>query len=265
MDIKLIIFSACHFKKKIFTNTPLAAFSNYLAQRHGYKTVLYTDSINYEQFKNIKYDEFVFLDEKIIEQFPNRGWCLGKLLAMSMVKEPFIHIDFDLLLVNNLPNYIKTNECFAFHNEPYMKELFKPPGVHKLYKKYKFQNELNYNETESNNCAIIGGQNYQLINESCEKVIDYAITNRKFFDKFGNLFKTQKTRIYIPVFFEQIFLLNIIREKTLSKTIPTIIQEETLETISTKADELKIMHLWGGKLKFLPQFQKIVERKNISF
>lgn len=265
MDIKLIVFSACRFKRKFFTSSHLAAFSNYLAKKHGYKTLLYTDSNNYEFLKNIEYDEVKFFDENLINEFPDRAWCLGKLLAMSLVKEPFIHIDFDLLLVKNIPSHVKNSECFAFHKEAYMQNLFKPVGVRKLYKKYNFQDELNYNKIESNNCAIIGGQNYQLINESCNKVIDFAISNRKFFNKFGNLFKNQKTRIYIPVFLEQILLLNLIREKTVTKTIPTIIEENSLPEISSKADELKIIHLWGGKANLLPYVENLVKNKNISF
>lgn len=265
MDIKLIVFSACSFKRRGFTNSGLAAFSNHLAKKHGYQTVLYTDLNNYESLKNIKYDKVKFLDEKIIKEFPDRAWCLGKLLVMSLIKEPFIHIDFDLLLIKDIPSYIKKNECFVFHSEPYMKNLFRPRGVRKLYNKYNFQNELNYNQTESNNCAIIGGQNYQLINESCSKVIDFAISNRKFFNKFGNLFKNQKTRIYIPVFLEQILLLNLIRERTVLKTIPTIIEGNSLPEISSKANKLKLFHLWGDKAKFLPHFKALALNKNINF
>jgi hypothetical protein len=265
MDIKLIIFSACSFKRKSFTNSALAAFSNRFAQKHGYKTVLYTDARNYEVLKNVEYDDVKFFDEKIINKFPSSGWSLGKLLAMSMTHEPFIHIDFDMLMINDVPPNIKTNECFVFHQEPYMKEIFETNGVQKLYQKYNYQKELNYNQTSSNNCAIIGGQNYQLINDSCNKVIDYAVSNRKFFEEFRNLFHPSSTAVYIPVFFEQILLLNIIREKTALKTIPTILESDSLERILTEAKELKLFHLWGNKQKFLPEFIELAKTKNISF
>ena len=265
MDIKLIIFSACSFKRKSFTNSALAAFSNFLAKKHGYKTVLYTDAPHYEILKNVEYDEVKFFDEKIINEFPNTGWSLGKLLAMSMVKKPFVHIDFDMLMINDVPHNIKANECFVFHKEIYMEKIFEIKGVQKLYQKYNYQKELNYKQTSSNNCAIIGGQNYQLISDSCNKVIDYAISNKKFFEEFSNLFLPSSKAMYIPVFFEQILLLNIIREKTKSKTIPTIIEENDIKKIMIKADELKLFHLWGSKRKFLPDFTRLAKKKSISF
>ena len=261
MDIKLVIFSSCFFEGRIIYTTPaLAAVSNFLAQNHGYKTRLYTDSINYHLFKNIKYDEVVFLDDGFIKQFPQQGWSLGKLLAMSMVKEPFIHIDFDILLINDLPNHIKSNECFAFHKETYAKNLFRQKTIYEFYNKYGVQNELDYRETLSTNCAILGGQNFNLINESCNKVIEYSILNKSFFDKNYSSLITS-----IAVFFEQILLLNIIRNKTLLKTIPTVIQEETLDKILSKAQELKLLHLWGQKSDFFNRFHRIAKNKKISF
>jgi len=261
MDIKLVIFSSCFFQGRTSYTTPaLAAVSNFLAQKQGYRTRLYTDSINYHFFKNIKYDEVVFLDDEFIKQFPQKGWSLGKLLAMSMVKEPFVHIDFDLLLINDLPNHIKSNECFAFHRETYFKNLFKQETIYEFYSKYTVQNELNYEETLSTNCAIIGGQNFNLINESCNKVIEYSILNKSFFDKN---YSSRKSGI--AMFFEQILLLNIIRNKTLLKTIPAVIQEETLEKIRSKAQELKLLHLWGQKSDFFNRVIKIAKNKKISF
>jgi hypothetical protein len=262
MDIKLAIFSSCFFQRGTNYTTPaLAAVSNFLAQKHGYRTRLYTDSINYHFFKNIKYDEVVFLDDEFIKQFPHIGWSLGKLLAMSMTKEPFVHIDFDLLLINDIPNHIKFNECFAFHNETYFKKnLFRKETIYEFYSKYSVQNELNYKEAFSTNCAIIGGQNFQLINESCNKVIEYSILNKSFFEKSYGLPQSR-----VAVFFEQILLLNIIRNKTLLKTIPTVLQEETLEKIRLEGQELKLIHLWGQKADFFNHFIKIAKNKKISF
>lgn len=261
MDIKLVIFSSCFFEGRTNYTTPaLAAVSNFLAQKHGYRTRLYTDSINYHLFKNIKYDEVVFLDEEFIKQFPQKGWSLGKLLSMSMVKEPFVHIDFDLLLINDIPNHIKSNECFAFHKETYFKNLFRQETIYEFYNKYGVQNELDYRETLSTNCAILGGQNFNLINESCSKVIEYSILNKSFFDKNYSPLKSR-----IAMFFEQILLLNIIRNKTLLKTISTVLEGETLEKIRSEIKELKLLHLWGQKSDFFNRFTKIAKNKKISF
>lgn len=264
MSINLVVFSACSFpkRKSPYNHPALAGYSNYLAKKHGYKTRLYTDIKNYDLLKNIDYDEIIFLDEDIIKQFPERGWSLGKILAMSMVNQPFIHIDFDLLLVNNIPDNLQNEQCFVFHNEPHIK--FNKKIMTKLYNKYNNLNEIDIKYFQSKNCAIFGANDYQTVNKCCKKIINYAINNRILLDKYSNIiFKYEQDNIFIAVFLEQIFLLNLIRKKI--KYIPTIIPYFYFKDISKHADELKLVHLWGGKSNFINKFNQLAKDKNIKF
>lgn len=263
MQNHIIVFSACSFKRQLLhTNPPLAAYSNYLAKRHGYKTRLYTDLKNYKLLKNIEYDEIIFLDEKIIKEFPETGWSLGKILTMSMVNEPFIHIDFDLLLVNDIPKYIKNTPCFLLHNEPHLD--CKKSMIQKLYNKYQNLDEINYNFVHSTNCAIFGVNDYKTVNESCKKVLDYTMINNKFLKKYSNLlYSKYDDNNFFALFLEQILLLNIINNKI--NNLSLIINKKTFSEISREADKLKLFHIWGGKINFLEKFENVAKNKNLKY
>ena len=101
----------------------LAAVSNYFAKQHGYETVLYTDIAGNLLLNKIEYDKIILMPEHILNKFPKTGWSLGKLLATSMINEPFLHLDFDLFLFKPIEESVFNKQAVFFHDEIWMDEI----------------------------------------------------------------------------------------------------------------------------------------------
>lgn len=215
-----VIFSYLDFNKHFFCDIELAKLTNYYAQQQGYKTCLYTDEKGYNKLTpSINYDEVILFDKKITSQFNSNIWSMGKILAMSMVKEPFMHIDFDLFLLKPLDDNFINKDFFSLYPEPW---LFKIPSYEKnileIYKLYPNPEELNFNDFYSYNFAVVGGQKFKEINYVCSKLVEFSIAQNKKFDEIidkknfnkgpnGDLFSHAWC---LAVIFEQIMIKNLL-------------------------------------------------------
>jgi hypothetical protein len=208
-----VIFSHVVFENsRNFCNLEMAKISNNLVQKHGYKTCLYTDEYGYKLLhKNIKYDQIILFEKEKLNILPRKIWSFGKILAMSMVSEPFIHIDFDLLMLNDIDKKILNNDFFVLHKEPlinnntYKKEFNE---INKIYNMYPNKNEIS-NNINCYNFGIIGGRKFLEIQNVCNKIINFYFLYKKQIDFLAE--KTNPDWLY-PVIFEQILIPNFLNK-----------------------------------------------------
>ena len=76
-------------------------------------TTIYCDKQSYNVFKysDIPFTNIVYLRE--IDEFNTHHWGLHKLLVMSRQDKPFVHIDLDLILLEQPKLYPNYDICFA--------------------------------------------------------------------------------------------------------------------------------------------------------
>lgn len=215
-----VIFSYLELDSHFFCNLEMAKLTNSYAQQHGYKTCLYTDENGYRKLTPyINYDEVILFDKEVTSQLNPNIWSIGKILAMSMVKEPFMHIDFDLFLMKPLPNDFINKDFFSLYPEPW---LFVIPeyeeSILEVYKLYDHPEELDFKDFCSYNFAIVGGQKFKEINSVCSRLIDFSISKGQTLEKFldKKLFnKNIKKPLFshpwsLAVIFEQILIKNLL-------------------------------------------------------
>lgn len=252
-----ILYSFWQSRNHVFCNLEMAKLSHHCVKKLGYNTCLYTDKTGYGMLKNIiNYDEIVIFDDQLLSKFSSQIWSLGKILAMSLVESPFIHIDFDVFLLKPFESSLLNKDFFATYEEPWIHNF--QTNISKIYELYPHQKELDINNFTSFNFSIIGGQNFKKINEVCKKIIDFAIDYKEDVEKI----KTNLTWEH-AVTFEQIMIPNMLLTlcNIQTETIFPKINKQDLEgknfEIQIKKYMIenfinnKIIHLHGDKLNKL--------------
>lgn len=261
-----VIFSYVDFGLKDKNHSKIikmAAVSNFLAQKCGYKTTLFVDKKSYIFFEKIKYDSLIILEEEITENFPSQIWSLGKLLAMSKMREPFFHIDFDLLLFKALKNSLIQKEFICLHSEKWL--IFNTKIVIDIYKNLNIQMPF---PPISLNCAIVGGNNFKLISKTAIDLINYALNNKNILKDMNQQLREEDKYWTLSVIFEQVLFTNLIlNELALNYEDNLIINSHTYEDINLKLINNGILHLWNNKEKKINQnlIENIIKNNQIQY
>jgi hypothetical protein len=206
------IFSYWSAGSRFFCDKEMASIANSLAQKNGYKTCLYTDAKGLNLLKEVKYDEIVLFDELTISKFFPKIWSLGKILAMSLVKEPFVHLDFDLFLFKKLDDEIEKKDFFSLYPEPWLDlNLNVREDAAKILSVYPNQENLDMNALLSSNFAVVGGQKFEEINNVCNKILNFGTLYKdSFIEMEKNGFKAPSW--ILAVTFEQILIPNLLKQ-----------------------------------------------------
>ena len=253
-----IIFSYWKTGHRKFTSLEVAAMSNHLAKQHGHKTYLYADKSGLELFKNIEYDYRIEMDEKILSKLPASVWSLGKLLAISQHRAPFLHIDFDLMLFNDIPPENLSQDFLCAHPEYWFE--FDGNSYHKHSAKLNIIAPRPY----SHNCCIVGGNKYTEINSAAETIINYCIENNAEIEIDCEKYKTKLTWL-MPSLFEQTFFVNLVKNKLNIDKIPVVFDEININNLYKKFKISNIIHLWGDKLLTHELYDSYIAKNNIKY
>lgn len=259
-----IIYSFWQTNRHTFCNPEMAKLSHDYVKKLGYNTCLYTDQAGYNILKNVvNYDEIILFDEALLSKFSRQIWSLGKILAMSLINEPFMHIDFDVFLFKEVEDDLLNKDFFALYKEPWIHDF--EDMISKIYKLYPNQNDLNINEFTSFNFSVVGGQNFKEINEVCKKIINFAILYKENIEKIQMNYTWEHA-----VTFEQIMIPNLL-STLFDIQIKTIFPEnhrQDFEGIDSKEKiknyiiknsiKYKIIHLHGDKVNKLKVIQNFI-------
>lgn len=254
----------------------MAKLSLNLIKKLNYPTCIYLDQKNYDKFNNFKYDEKILLDQSILDKLPSNIWSLGKLLVFSQIKEPFIHIDFDLFCLEDNFKYFLNEKFLAFHEEPWADfEMFGDDIKHAFSHVDLLKNK-NVKDIKVYNCAAVGGNAIPEINKSAQLVLDYAIKHKNYFLKRDEFYQNDWAA---AVFFEQLLFMNLVKI-LLSSDVTCILDEKTStekhqplldlygpiggDFVIEEMARKKIIHLWGSKEKFIENFNLFLKSRKVN-
>lgn len=231
--------------------------SNFLSQTHGHYTIFYGDDISLKNFKSIAFNEIHKLNDTRIQEIPKQLWSISKFFAILNTNEPFLHIDNDVLLFRNINQELLEKGVIYLHDEFHMDK--------EVEKFQCFFNIQPKNGTEyinrSYNCGIFGGQNFSIIQEICNEIIEFIIENK---NKINNILNSEDSKQFEPfmpaVLVEQVWifkLLNFYKQK-----FEPILKGKTLAEVSDAGYVDNISHLQGTKNQCITQ-ETILKMNNI--
>lgn len=123
--------------------------------------------------------------------YPTDLWAIAKIITYSLQTEPFLHVDNDIYIWSEFPEYIvrsnlavqSIEESYA-HNRSYTEDImdkfsYVPAAISK-------QKETGL-EVNSINAGIIGGNNLSFIHDYGQEAVRFVERNLNDLDKLSNL------------------------------------------------------------------------------
>ncbi len=233
-------------------------------KEHFNKITLYTDS----EGARVLVDTLKLPYSEVTLSFDNFNcltchWALAKVRAYSMQTAPFLHIDGDIYLPQQLPKDIEKAQLVA-QNKEYCSDYYKSMisrflAVDGLKLAPQFHEALVKDDVPSYNLGFCGGNNIEFFGEFCEEV------ERFFSDNDFNGERFRNADISANVVYEQMFFSIMARNKGID--ISTI-YPETIRDNGYRADEFcdlshydqrQFVHILGGH-KRTPEVCDMVER-----
>ncbi|WP_428232474.1 DUF6734 family protein [Flavobacterium sp.] len=129
-------------------------------------------------FESIKTD----LDE--LNQYDKNSWALGKVKAYSIQKEPFMHVDLDVILFEALSDKLINNELYVQNLEPFTTDPYSKtylPYIDLLKKNEKNLPTGFHDTKHAFNLGIYGCNNLYFNTLFCESVFTFINQNEKHF------------------------------------------------------------------------------------
>lgn len=261
-----IIFSNINYKNNNLEQyLESAALSNYYAQKHGFETIFFGDRISLRIYRKIQYNHFRYIDQNEIESFPKSLWNIGKLIVMSKMTEPFIHMDFDVFLKTGFDIKKLNHDIICLHDEMFV-------NFNRLQEIFENKKPIEVGDSKiiSYNCGIVGGNDHNSLKESVNMVLNYIRNNYEFIDKISN--NTYYSKRYPTIFFpqvliEQIWLFQILKnyfKKNISVVIPTQIHWPNVENALRQN---KVIHLMREKnnIWYKKYISDVITNLNIKY
>lgn len=242
---------------KIVQPVELAALANFCAQKQGFETIFFGNEDSLKKFGKIKYNDKFKLEEECNRNLPKCFWSASKLIALSMMKEPCIHIDMDLLLTKPLTKDFLKNDIICFHDE-----FFNIKRYERLQNFYKISPQQHNSILGfTYNCGIIGGNDIVTINKGIKILFDFISKNKNYIDNIH--FKHP----YLPtsVLIEQIWLFQIF--KSLNKEITCLVNVKNFNNDYFKmwTDNGYIHFISTRKNQANETIEKIIQKYNIKY
>jgi len=138
-----------------------------LAKQFFPKVILYTDNFGFDMLVNnlgLQFDE-VNLCLNDLDNIPSYLWAYGKIITYQDQKEPFIHIDYDAFLFDQLPQKFLSSDIFVESFESFANYHFYQPHLRNLFRE-GYSNPFVYPSDKINyayNCGIFGGNDLDFI------------------------------------------------------------------------------------------------------
>lgn len=234
---------------KGFKNFARATHLSVLYSKENFKdVVLYTDTEGKKlliDYLKLPFDKVeIILDD--ISNIDPSFWAFGKIKALSLQKEPFLHIDFDVFLFKKLPNRLLEADCF-FQCKEIDYYWYKDGLQYLIDSNFSLEN-VNFKENIAYNCGIMGFNDLSIINlwfKNCQKFVEF------FKDTFI-------TELMPNILFEQHQIYHLINNNRSYNNIQLIGEEHT--DVEEVSEEIGYTHLLA-KNKNIPTVIKKVEKK----
>lgn len=237
----------------LYEHKKLLHLANFCAQKQGFETIFWGDEYSLKNFKEINFNHTEKFPEQIFNNFPKCFWSAAKLISLSLINEPCVHIDNDLFLLKPIQEDFFKNEIFCFHKESFtskwhnrLQDLFiiKPKEVINI-------------QIDCYNCGLLGGQDIKTIKKSINMLFNFISDNANYLDNIYYLNKDRKDLYVCPsVLFEQIWMFQIFKffKKEIYCLLPMI---HSWDHLFKKFSEIGITHLMRGKKKFFKKYNEM--------
>ena len=194
-------------------------------KKYSGKIDLYTDDIGYEYFKKQKVLDFYDdVNVDVLNKFdsvrPDIYWAAGKVKVIQSQTEPFISLDTDAVIYDNVEKYVnKKDPLVGFHYEMFGNEFYPFRNEIKTSDKYEWDENLNWDLFPVNVAITYFGDDIirhyytseclRFMKENSDYIKkDYSVKSRMLFaeqrllpmmcDKFGKEYKTILEGIWNP-------------------------------------------------------------------
>ena len=244
-------------KNNLYNNIINLLLSVSLSKNYASKIIIYTDY--YGKFILSRILDDVSFNTEILNIYCNSlsidRWAVPKLYVMNNQKKPFVHIDHDVFLWENVLNIgTESNlvvQSFEFDNffPGFYKELFVNYISNNENKHDFLINHLIENDFAGYNCGFINAKDIDFI----KKWTDFGIDlNNNYKNNF---------RFIDCTFVEQFALYVLVKEFNIKiqEIIPMVSYEKDGEILLEYEDKSKYTHLMGAKNK--PETAKKIENK----
>lgn len=208
------------------------------------EVVLVTDDLGFDLLVKqlgLPFDEVSVSLNKIDPKYKD-FWSLGKVVAYSEQTKPFLHLDFDAILFNELSDSLLASSTFAQHLE--VGDQFDKCYVNQInvLKSLGIKVPNNFGELMEASClGIVGFNDLNFLNEYCKESLKFIYDNGKKLDQL-----TSGQRGGLCVVFEQ-YVYNLIAQKMGIK-ITHFSECITNEDIDIDFTSKGYTHIWGYKM-----------------
>lgn len=236
----------------------LTAYANFWAKKQGFETVFFGDERTLKNFKEIEFDDTCKISSELYKELPKNFWSASKLISLSLMNEPCIHIDNDLFLTEKIPSNFLQNDIYCYHHEAFVNFNHLQNNV-----KIRPPETIGY-PTISYNCGIMGGQDINTIKNSVNIVLDFVSTNSNYLESVtANGIEIHSNNISVLI--EQIWLYQII--KYFNKTIAPLIEVSDWKDWQSKSLQSGYIHLMKNKKDkpILTKIEQILITNNIKY
>jgi hypothetical protein len=253
MNIVYTFWTKPYFlKNNLYNNIINLLLSVSLSKKYASKITIYTD--DYGKFILSRIIDNVILDTDILNKYCNslsiERWAIPKLYVMNNQNKPFLHIDHDVFLWENILNINDHDlivQSFEFNGffPIFYKELFINYISNNENKHDFLTNHLIENDFAGYNCGFINAKNINFIKKWTNFGIDL---NNNYKNNF---------RFIDCTFVEQFSLYALVKKFNIkiNEIIPMISYEQDGEIHLKYDTKIKYTHLMGAKNK-----QKTVEK-----
>jgi hypothetical protein len=162
----------------------------FLKQNFG-EVNLITDSESLPYFKDIKFDNITLELDNTPKEY-NETWSISKLYAYKSIAkkgDPFIHVDYDVILWKGIEDYYKKVDMFAQHIETDSYDWYEVEKVknncHNLYMMQKI--EVN----DAINVGVIGGTDLEFLYNYSDSALSLILDplNKNFWINYQDFIK----------------------------------------------------------------------------
>ena len=223
----------------------LHRLSAYLAKKHYGKVHLVTDSRAVESLGNLGYDSV----STELDQLPLKYaqvWSLGKIwtyIHAASKGQPFMHIDYDVLLWKPLPVEMTNSPLFAERIEL---DVNKRYGLNRFFSQCPNPHDLVGSESLDGaiNAGIVGGYNTDFLLEAYSKTWNFVMDpiNADYMTGPPDSQSPSWSRATIA---EQLYFYNYARKH--NQNIVCLLNTLLNRDKDKEASKLGYTHVWGAK------------------
>ena len=189
-------------------NIDLAKISNFLIQNQGFETVFFGDENSLEFLETVPFNHKFEITKEEVKNIPKCIWSASKFIAMSKMKEPFVHVDFDFFFFRMEKSLFNQN-IICLHSEKNQSRLVE--SLQKLMLIHP--KEISTTGQISYNCGIVGGVNFNFLKKISLDLLKYLHNNKSYIDNMYSKYSNQKIADIscIPVLVEQVWMFQLFK------------------------------------------------------